>query len=80
MMLTNNALKRIKLERRNWRELVETRLPATTHHMLTQNGDVMASTVGRAQTRVIQDKCEKEQRRVKKRRGRKKPWKKPERL
>ena len=36
MVLTNNAPKRIRLERRDWRELAETLLSATTDHMLTK--------------------------------------------
>ena len=40
MVLTNNAPKRIRRERRDWRELVETRLSAKTHHMLTKTASL----------------------------------------
>ena len=76
MVLTNNAPKRIRLERRDWRELAETRLPATTHHMLTQT----ATPWEELKTEWFKAKCKKEQPTQPENPPEKKPWKKPERL
>ena len=59
MVLTNYDPERIRLERRYWRELAETRLPATTHHKLTKTATWPAPWE-ELKTEWFKAKCKKE--------------------